>query len=707
MKLEDISPKQDDAQRLLALNGVPRIYWLSAEEINLILRNLLALMGKESALYKGEYANLPALEAAHPFPEPGSEAQLIVVDGDNLKASWDNTNKKWFEDGVYVVPGSDAAYLLKSVHDVDNDGIIDKAKDIAAMLTAGPNSYYGTDAAGNIGVYALPSGTDGGTTTNNAINKINAFSAGYIGGLSYSPYMDFDFGSINYKVTTNLTLAPADVTFSRIDLIVGNSNGTITKITGVPAANPVEPAINNDTQLKGAFILIEANATAPSGVSLKKIYDENLGNAGGELDVSITAGAGWNLADVSNPKKGTKAIKGTNLQDLDQLQFTPTIKIPGAEFTELVLYVKNLKVSALADPFYFYLFGDTVTRGRGTATQFLQNLSKFGYDKNNITDWQFIAIPIAVLGITEIRYLQLVNKEVGFDVLIDGISYNDGSAPTGNEFATTGYVIAEVEAAKTEVLAEAKAYTDAQIAASLAWQHRYTTITTLLANQAEQTTTKPQFVFDASIDPTVNTASTWAVYELKDIAVKTGALSDYRKLSEQESMDVAASGGKQGFIVTKQCLWGTANSGDDGWRIWNGTGLSTKATATNVFVDAISNGSINNQINSLEQLFVAPFDCKIVSARIVYYTASGRTFEFGIGSYTFQENSLYNATMPNPVQLFSKTETAITLRRTHRVFNPVDAIVLAGDSIIFGIREPNGIGVASLTITVQFYLEKL
>lgn len=461
MKLEDISPKQDDAQRLLALNGVPRIYWLSAEEINLILRALLALLGKESALYKGEYANLAALEAAHPLPEPGSEAQLIVVDGDNLKASWDNTNKKWFEDGVYVAPGSDAAYLLKSVHDVDNDGVIDKAKDIVAMLTAGPNEYYGTDANGILGAYALPTGTSGGnTTTNTAINKINAFSAGYTGGLNYSPYMDFDFGSINYKVTTNLTLAPADVTFSRIDLIVGNSNGTITKITGVPAANPVEPAINNDTQLKGAFILIEANATAPSGVSLKKIYDENLGNAGGELDVSITAGAGWNLADVSDPKKGTKAIKGTNLQDLDQLQFTPTIKIPGAEFTELVLYVKNLKVSALADPFYFYLFGDTVTRGRGTATQFLQNLSKFGYDKNNITDWQFIAIPIAVLGITEIRYLQLVNKEVGFDVLLDGISYNDGSAPTGNEFATTGYVITEVEAA----IKAANEYTDQEIA---------------------------------------------------------------------------------------------------------------------------------------------------------------------------------------------------------------------------------------------------
>ncbi len=465
-----------------------------------------------SNYFKGYHLTLPALRTAHPTSIPGARAIIKVSGANDQEALWDEDAQDWF------------AFDIESLQ-----AIVSNHETRITVLENG-----------------------GEATTNTAINKINAFSAGYTGGLNYSPYMDFNFGSTNFKVTTNLTLDPADATYSRIDLIVGNSNGTITKITGVPAANPVEPAINNDTQLKGAFILIEANATAPSGVSLKKIYDENVGNAGGELDVSITAGAGWNLADLSDPKKGTKAIKGTNLQNSDQLQFTPTIKIPGAEFTELVLYVKNLKVSALSDPFYFYLFGDTAsTRGRGTATQFLQNLSKFGYDKNNITDWQFIAIPIAVLGITEIRYLQLVNQEPGFDVLIDGISYNDGSAPTGNEFATTGFVINEVEAAKTEVLAAAKAYTDAQIAASLAWQHRYTTITTLLANQAEQTTTKPQFVFDASIDPTVNTASTWAVYELKDIAVKTGALSDYRKLSEQESMDVAAAPVVDPVQVTK------------------------------------------------------------------------------------------------------------------------------------------------------------
>lgn len=379
--------------------------------------------------FYGYHISLPALRIAHAVGIPGARAIIKVEGGNDKEALWDEDAGDWFE---FTVQSISQQYID------DQD---------AATLAAA--KAYAQDLLG------APSGE----------NKINAFSAGYLGGLSYAPYANFDFGSTNFVITTDpltpITLDPADVTFSRIDLLVANSNGTISKITGIPAENPVEPAFNIETQLKAAFILIEANAVAPAGVSLIPIYDENTGTAGGEHNVSITQGIGWNLEDLSDPKNATKAIKGTNLQDMDQLNFTPGAYIPGGEFTELVLYVKNLSISTLDDPFYFYIFGDTASnRGRGTATQFLEALSKYGYDKNNITDWQFIAIPVSVLGITAIHYLQLVNKEIGFNVLIDQMSYNDGSAPTGKEFATTGYVIKEIEAAKTEVLDAAKAYTD-------------------------------------------------------------------------------------------------------------------------------------------------------------------------------------------------------------------------------------------------------
>jgi len=546
MAILNIQPKSDDPQRLIQLNGVPQKFWLSAEEINAIVKALSAILGEETSLYKGEFDFLEDVEAAHPLPEPGSEAQIIVVGGDNLKASWDNTNKKWFLDGLYVVPGSNAAYLLKAVYDADGDGKIDLAKNIIDMIGAGPNKYYGTNATGDAGIFTLPTGGIS-TPTTYAINKINFFSAGYIGGLSYAPYMDFTFGDTNYKVridtATPLILTAADATYSRIDLIVGNSNGTITKITGVPAANPVEPAIDNDTQLKAAFILVEANATAPAGVSLVKIWDENVGTGGGEFAALIGQGAGWNLNDVSDPKKGTKAIKGTNLQGFDQIKFTPLAKIPAAEFTEVIFYVKNLNVPTKSNPFYLYISGATASgRGRGTATQIFPDIGKYGYDPNNITDWQFISVPLLITEIVDIDFLIWVNLASGFSCIIDGISYNDGTAPTGEEFASVGYVNSEVAQAKQEAIDAAKVYTDSVIAASGVWQNIYPTITQLLAGQANQTTSKPQFVLDASIDTTVNAANTWATYILKDNATKTGALTDYRKLSEQESLDVVASG---------------------------------------------------------------------------------------------------------------------------------------------------------------------
>jgi hypothetical protein len=87
-------------------------------------------------------------------------------------------------------------------------------------------------------------------------------------------------------------------------------------------------------------------------------------------------------------------------------------------------------------------------------------------------------------------------------------------------------------------LAAAKAYADSLVLGGGAWkENEYPTITELLANQAGQNVGKLQHVLDATIDATVTTG--WATYEL--LGAKTGVLGDYRKLSEQESLDLASS----------------------------------------------------------------------------------------------------------------------------------------------------------------------
>lgn len=62
----------------------------------------------------------------------------------------------------------------------------------------------------------------------------------------------------------------------------------------------------------------------------------------------------------------------------------------------------------------------------------------------------------------------------------------------------------------------------------------YADLAALLADQAQQKTDFFYFVTDASADATVDAG--WAMYQ--KLAASTGAIGDYRKLSEQESLDV-------------------------------------------------------------------------------------------------------------------------------------------------------------------------
>ncbi len=68
-------------------------------------------------------------------------------------------------------------------------------------------------------------------------------------------------------------------------------------------------------------------------------------------------------------------------------------------------------------------------------------------------------------------------------------------------------------------------------------QNRYANIAALLADQGNQLDKGIQLVVDASTDATVN--SGYAYYE--KLTATTGAISDYRKLTEEESLDITGS----------------------------------------------------------------------------------------------------------------------------------------------------------------------
>ena len=62
-------------------------------------------------------------------------------------------------------------------------------------------------------------------------------------------------------------------------------------------------------------------------------------------------------------------------------------------------------------------------------------------------------------------------------------------------------------------------------------ENPYLTITAMLADQANQTFGRGQYVSDASLDPTVTSGSAYYEY----LGTTNGNLTDYRKLSENEA----------------------------------------------------------------------------------------------------------------------------------------------------------------------------
>lgn len=653
MELNDILPKQDDPQRLLALNGVPKPFWLSAIEINLILDVLAALLGNVSALYKGEYENLQYLDAAHPLPEPGSYAQIIVVGDDNLKASWDNTDKKWFLDGIFILPGTNAAYLLKSVYDTNSDGIIDKAAAIQAVLNAGGTKYYGTKD-GSVGVFDFP---QLGGTAAPAPTELFIFTPNWQSGLTFLAFAVWVKNGITYNDTRSITLSPADGALDRFDLFVVNlTTNQLEIIEGVPGDPAVEPSYNPILFLGASFVSVKAGQATPENVAATPIWTE-----GAEW---LTTGAGpdFDFANIESPAGGTYSIKVVSpLISSQSLPFIPPAPVLWVDGMGISYKIKNITGGD-----YRWLISGLKSNGKAGSIWINPPLN---YSYSSLV-YQLLSVIIPA-GLATITKISLVANVDGLEYFLDDVRLVTGSgnvtaggatkdyvdfqiseiyqyiidlilqgdwaenryttvlgmladqgSQTLNQFqfvrdarqdtsVTFGWAAYELTGAKTTsianyrkltyketfdlasgaaaTLAAAKAYADSLVLGGGSWkENEYPTITELLAGQAGQNVGKLQHVLDASIDATVTTG--WATYEL--LGAKTADISNYRKLSEKESMDVAGITTEPAQVTITTAVSFNTELASDGGYSQNGKNvlIQNGTNAINITVGATSNG---------------------------------------------------------------------------------------------------------------------
>lgn len=132
-------------------------------------------------------------------------------------------------------------------------------------------------------------------------------------GLTYiSANLVYEINGTQFAISdgTSITLdvAPTTATFQRIDLIYGKFDGTLSVSKGTESATPTANTLSFD-ELQLTLVLIDTNATTPSGVSSVLLYAENVGPATEATATESTGGARIDLASTNNPISGTVSIK--------------------------------------------------------------------------------------------------------------------------------------------------------------------------------------------------------------------------------------------------------------------------------------------------------------------------------------------------------------------------------------------------------------
>jgi len=456
----DLSPKQDDPQRLLKLNGVPREFWLSAEEINLIIRAIKQLLGEDDSLYKGEFPVLPALEFEHPNPDPGSYAQ---IEGDpNQEAIWDNTNFKWVISGIWEPTQSavESIRYFENFAAFPNQGFEDELY----LDKEEANIYIWDDFEE---LYILASGSGGAVSkqyvdaiVENALQEAKAYTDSLSGASSspqlYSFYaahqqnLDYrvtghfsfpeegNFGSVENPIVQYLSLSPGDATYDRIDMIVANSQGNFEVIAGTPAANPEEPNYDLATQIRCTIIFVAANATTPVNKTETIVYAEG-GAAEFNTAIHYPTGMGnsLNVASSSAPISGTVSIEGTDVATYQAINFIPDSPIPVAEVTGFEYLLKNKNIPN--QPTHRIQVDGKKSNGQDIIS-FLNAAERHGYDPQDLTA-QKIALPFTVssqmVEITRIRFVVYCDTTINWGFWLDDVKLIGGEeAPVPTAYVT-------------------------------------------------------------------------------------------------------------------------------------------------------------------------------------------------------------------------------------------------------------------------------
>lgn len=239
-------------------------------------------------------------------------------------------------------------------------------------------------------------------------------------------------GTLITWVAQTITLDAAHATLDRIDVIGVDDTETVFKLAGTAATNPSEPVVSPDTQLKLAIVLVDASSSAPS-TTTESVYAENAGS--GSEWPGTTTGTGWDVNNTTNPRSGTKVLRGVNLTAGAAVTLQKgSGTIDPNTYTQLVLYMRFTSAWNASRYLLIWLANAGVKVSNALRIQG----GYFGLDGSNITDYQAVVIPMLQLAVPAGTLVnQVVIQDVGgaINMSIDDVSFMTVAGSSQN---TTG-----------------------------------------------------------------------------------------------------------------------------------------------------------------------------------------------------------------------------------------------------------------------------
>ena len=155
---------------------------------------------------------------------------------------------------------------------------------------------------------------------------------GYTYTVSLASYV---IGGILYNTpATSITLATADPTNPRIDVIAINDQEEVVVLQGVPSSDPQQPTVDPATQIALTYVLLLANSSEPAGISNDLIYDENIEWTTGSAGVTVNFSS--NIDPFSNSICASVGLIDNN----NLIYFTKGTSLLSTDFESISLFLK-------------------------------------------------------------------------------------------------------------------------------------------------------------------------------------------------------------------------------------------------------------------------------------------------------------------------------------------------------------------------------